>query len=83
MAVWWLILYNSQLLGPSFSPWTGNLRSHRLRNVAKKKKKIVEVGSYEVGDMGKEDEVSPLRFMEDSLVACIKTLKILESCSLT
>lgn len=49
----------------------------------KRKKKIVEVGSYEVGDMGKEDEVSPLRFMEDSLVACIKTLKILESCSLT
>lgn len=28
-----------------------------------------------MGDMGKEDEVSPLCFMEDSLVACIKTLK--------
>lgn len=28
-----------------------------------------------MGDMSKEDEVSPLCFMEDSLVACIKTLK--------
>ena len=28
-----------------------------------------------MGDLGKEDEVSPVCFMEDSLVACIKTLK--------
>ena len=30
--------------GPRFNPWSGNLRSHKLRSAAKKKKKKASTG---------------------------------------